>query len=134
MSPKKFTIVGITFVFPVLVILFLHYFGENKYNLPNIGKWQDQCVVPENKPLVVINRDLYQENRYRDHINLAIDGLLERIDSTSVIDLTYCTTDTLEGNVVLIDSKLTIRGQYDIKQLEEADRLHTEIDILLTYD
>lgn len=160
MNFKKILLLFLALMLPVVVFLFLKGFGSNQFDVAPlfqevvdrpIGCDSTDYVFPykindsvlsaiswsKNDSLTLV---FYGETTSGDgKISTQVDRIRtefpeEKLNLINNANQTFrkCafllkTTD----NAVLVDSKKRIRGQYNLKDLDEADRLIMEIKILL---
>lgn len=151
----------LAFVLPIGIFVFLKIFGRNEFDVPPLYVTQAPpqiagCPSVGAAPYHVADSLL---KRYRDAADsltvvffqpLSGEALnqLERVREQTSGDPVHLVEGELSGqnrevvrrcvffldgpaNAVMIDKKGTIRGQYQIDDRDEADRLLTEITILL---
>lgn len=115
----------VVFGLPVIWYLFLQLFGENKFDLPKLQKWDQTCVAVD-QASVVLDPDLLESspNLYR-RINAKLEGqdIIQKLEYSS----DECATDFA---FYLVDEEGWVRGQFELTR-EEVDRLMAEIDIYL---
>jgi protein SCO1/2 len=146
-------------LFPLLISLFLRYFGKNEFNIPvyfknGVDSLKSNCAFDYSKPYVVpdsvfafFNKDTHST------MLVTIDSSAEAKKNFSRLDTEVGTTgynfvslksDSLNQSLiscvlflnkpwttVLIDKENRIRGYYAPNTLEETDRLIVEMKILL---
>jgi hypothetical protein len=158
---KKIIYLFIALLLPILIFLFLKYFGKNEFDIPvyyekgvedsltsTCGKKiNGQYVIPDSMMaslkwnggvMLVIDVD---GNEFK-----AVDELIDEKDPTnfSIFPLSkFSTPEKLSEfkkcvlfirkpwNAVLIDKQKHIRGYYKVGDRNEMDRLEVELKILL---
>ncbi len=114
----------VVFSLPVAWYLFLQLFGENKFVLPIISKYEvKNCEVQG--PVILSKLLLVEENPNE------FERLLKQLDNTS--DVGFYSIDsacTIGYDLIFLDHSEMIRGQYGSTR-EEIDRLLAEVDIYL---
>ena len=150
----------ITLLFPILIYLFLRFFGNNKYELPLIDLNKNDCIE-------IFQNDSISNNYYSGYIkiidyrlsnnSIIINNLLKRLyqkNNVSIITLSEtkqnvpwliynfsgdiilefikCEYSDIKLNsfLVLYDQKNQIRGYYISDDPKEYERLDVEIDVL----
>jgi len=158
---KKITYLLLALALPGLVFIFLKLFGKNHFDIPVYykegvsdfpvecaGTYTGQYTLPDSVLLVLGCR--------REAICLFVDSVA--INNKEVVQLKRLFPDSqlqviaLGGmqpfrlnrikncalflkepwKAVLVDKQKRIRGYYAFTSLEETDRLHVEVEILLT--
>lgn len=127
MKKKTLGIVFFLIVFglPVGWYLFLQIFGENKFDLPKLERWDQSCM--ETTEAVILVSDTFHSEwpNLFQRISSKVDG--QSIFTLDQIDLTSCNR---QYPLYLIDKEGWIRGQF-VASREEVDRLLAEMDIYL---
>jgi hypothetical protein len=157
MNFKKILFLVLALLLPIAVFLFLKSFGKNEFAVEPL--FQKEVLKPTNcsftyqVPYVINDSILTQLNWSEDDSltvlifdqsankkNLAQETRLktELPGNVSFIANIAGTTEMscafllkANDNAVLIDSKKRIMGQYDLTDLDEADRLIMEANIIL---
>lgn len=114
----------VVFGLPIGWYLFLQAFGENKFDLPNLGNWENSCVV-ESATLLV---DSAAVKKYPNEYKRLKKGLSDQTILT-LYEFSKSSCDIMP-EAVLIDHMGKIRGQYVINR-EEVDRILAETDIYI---
>ena len=146
-SYRKGIILFLALVLPVLIFLFLKFFGRNQFDLPvfhtNSAEWPANCPPPGQFPFRVPVQSLGLKNRpailflaepeieASKRIPVEIDTtqfqFLRLLDSTDP-----CAFGAPSGtSAVLIDPTGNIRGIFAALERDETDRLIMESKILL---
>lgn len=128
MKKRALTIVIFVVVFglPIGWYLFLQAFGENKFSLPVIDVWKNECVQSTRAAVIIdsisasINRNEFK--RIQNKKTTQGDYL-----DIKIVDSKKC---NLEHEIYFIDALSQIRGVYDLTR-EDVDRLFAEIDIYI---
>ena len=156
-SFNKGLVLFFSLLLPILLFLFLKYFGNNKYEiqkynfeceikLEDIDVLNDALSLNEIKVLDIrINDNSKLIDNYINKVFLnkkikiitlsEQDRNLNWIDlllSKSTLDkLLKCySANSLKSFVLLLDKNNTLRGNYNIELQSEIERLNVEIDIL----
>ncbi|MBI1770756.1 MAG: hypothetical protein HY015_07250 [Bacteroidetes bacterium] len=154
---KKITYLFLALLLPVLVFVFLKYFGKNEFDIPvyysagvSADTLQNECRFTVRGQYYVADSVLKKWNRKGSVIlfsfsrhqetewmnELIKDGKLEFLQQVCW----NCGEDKLKDcifflkepyNAVLIDDQRRIRGYYKLGNREEMDRLEVELKILL---
>jgi hypothetical protein len=160
MKGNKLIFLFLAFLLPVLIFLFLKFFGKNEFAVeplfsteaPEIPSGCTPVSIPYHVPDSV-TKTLTLEN---DSLTLLVFGKpdkealtqLARVDEEfgddaihqKIIEQTHPEYTSLKQcifflkepfDLVLVDRRGTIRGQYVVNDREEVDRLLTEIAIIL---
>ncbi len=161
MNFKKILFLFLALLLPVIIFLFLKQFGSNQFDVPPLfleafekpsGCSSYEYAAPyaisdtslaeldwsKNDSLTIV---LFDAASVEDGKKMSIqqirlrtefpDEKLSVVKSNAVI-LRNCIFLLKQGdNAVMIDAKRRIRGQYNLLDLEEADRLIMEIKIIL---
>ncbi len=120
---------------PIVIVLILNIFGENEYKLDEFGDFT--CIDTKDRVQLVFLEGYDQFDRFEEYIQLAIRDYQEDVDTTYARDVATgdsCLPQQITEPIILVDKNNMVRGQYNLSELPEADRLHTEIDILLIYE
>ncbi len=142
---------------PVLVFIFLKFFGKNKFDIPVFhqervevsGDCDLEYPVPyrvpeqslqalhciEGDPTVVVFFNLQGENKLRlqneianKKLNLILThGLVSEAELKKLMCIFVLPAGS---NAVLVDSERKIRGYYQLESRDETDRLLVELKIL----
>lgn len=154
---RKKILLSLALLVPVLVFLFLKFFGTNKFDVPvfhqNRVEVSADCNqtyrvpyrVPEESlqalnctqgiPAIIVFTALVGESKTRlekeiesKKLNLI---LLKRLSSDHELRKWSCIFLLPAGsNAVLVDSERKIRGYYQLEKRDETDRLQVELKIL----
>jgi hypothetical protein len=161
MNFKKILFLFLALLLPVAVFLFLKGFGKNQFDVPllfqdQIERSPDCTDFEYTAPYTVSNTVLtklgwnktdsvtivffddlsiegtkkiaIQKNRLRTEFSEEKLGFI--IISDAVLKSCAFLMKSMD-NAVLLDSKKRIRGQYDLTDIDEADRLIMELRIIL---
>jgi hypothetical protein len=159
MQKKKILFLFLALIFPVLVFVFLKFFGRNEFEVPvlhkdsvgvnNCGvKYATPYLLPDSIAELVFsvgNAQLYLLNFSSDEAVLKRLGeelntndlklINPSVNLSSLKDQEFirrCVLLVPEGHdMVLIDSLKQIRGYYNSQNLDEVDRLIMEVKIIL---
>ena len=151
---RKGFILLFALLFPVIVFLFLKFFGQNEYKL---SIYNSSCSdLIENLLKEPNNNIKLLDVRLRDD-NLLIDNYINKLDISNEIkvitlsdqprnlewmsikvdnllikNLTKCVDNIVfdKSFILLIDTKNNVRGYFYSTDREEIERLDVEIDIL----
>ena len=151
---RKGFILLFSLLFPVIVFLFLKFFGQNEYEL---SIYNSSCSdLIENLLKDPNNNIKLLDVRLRDD-NLLIDNYINKLDISNEIkvitlsdqprnlewmsikvdnllikNLTTCVDNIVfnKSFILLIDTKNNVRGHFYSTDREEIERLDVEIDIL----
>ncbi|MBI3221083.1 MAG: hypothetical protein HYZ44_16345 [Bacteroidetes bacterium] len=154
---RKNVLLSLALLLPVLVFVFLKFFGKNKFDIPVFHqervevtgdcdlKYEVPYVVPKEtlsklncvlgEPSIILFSDLVGESKTRleaeiqkKKLNLiAAGGLL----NTEELRKLSCIFVMPSGsNAVLVDGEQRIRGYYELNDRDETDRLIVELKIL----
>lgn len=125
-KPLKVFLLIIIIGIPVIWYLFLQVFGENKFDLTNMGRLD--CI---NDPALVLVTDSL--------FTTAEDNELQRIRKASEqtaysiqINAYECLKDSA-NQVYLFDQNRNLRGSY-LLTMEDIDRFVVEFDLLMTLE
>lgn len=159
MNFKKLLLLFLALLLPVVVFLFLKGFGSNQFDVPPLFQEvveqpvdcdSTEYVLPykiSDAVLSVISwskKDsltlvIYAPSSNDGKISTQVDRIRTEF-ARNKLNLIANTNQTYRNcafllkasdNAVLIDSQKRIRGQYNLNDLDEADRLIMEIKILL---
>jgi len=156
-SFNKGLVLFFSLLLPILLFLFLKYFGNNKYE---IQKYNFECEIKledidDLNDALSLNEIKVIDIRIDDNSKL-IDNYINKVFlnkkikiitlseqdrnlnwfnlliSKSTLDrLLKCySSNSLKSCVLLLDKKNTLRGIYNIELQSEIERLNVEIDIL----
>ncbi|MBL7856080.1 MAG: hypothetical protein JNM57_00210 [Cyclobacteriaceae bacterium] len=157
---KKILYLFAALLLPVLVFVFLKFFGKNEFNVDplfvhDLPINQSGCSVPQlpyHIPDSVLNQFSVGEEGLMLFLFAPQDGEIKRnlnrvssdfpsLTSSLILkDVSDDQTQFLKKcifflsepfNLVLVDSSGTIRGQYKAHDREDTDRLVTELTIIL---
>jgi hypothetical protein len=160
MKGNKLIFLFLAFLLPVLIFLFLRFFGKNEFAVEPLYSTTPPEVPAGCAPVSIpyhipdsITKTLTHE---KDSLTLIVFGKpdkeaitqLERVDEEfagdavhrKIIEQTHPQYTSLKQcifflkepfDLVLVDRKGTIRGEYVTNDREEVDRLLTEIAIIL---
>jgi hypothetical protein len=145
-------------LFPILIFLFLRFFGKNEFNIPvyyenGIDSLKTECPFVYSKPYALPDSIFSRFNEEKKPMLITLDSSVAARKNFARIDeeigrSQYAFT-TLHGEdlnnpiipcvlllnkpwtTVLVDGQRRIRGYYSPNTLEEADRLIVEMKILL---
>jgi len=144
-------------LFPVIIFLFLKFFGQNEYELSvynsscsdSIGKiFSDSKVNLNNIKIldVRLNNDNLLIDNYINKLEISdeikvitlsdqlrnLKWLSVKDDSTLIKNLTICIENVVfeKSFILLLDKNNSIRGYFDSADRGEIERLDVEIDIL----
>ena len=151
---RKGFILLFSLLFPVIVFLFLKFFGQNEYEL---SIYNSSCSdLIENLLKEPNNNIKLLDVRLRDD-NLLIDNYINKLDISNEIkvitlsdqprnlewmsirvdnllikNLTKCVENVVfdKSFILLIDTKNNVRGYFNSTDRGEIERLDVEIDIL----
>ena len=119
-----FRFVLLILLIPVGLLLVLHFFGENRMEIPimrvvsNCGLHDQLTVVQSGVPVNNLERNqLIRVNKKLASKNLPLDATVRE-----------CLGDTLA--ILLFDKKHQLRGSYYLEQAD-INRLFAELDILI---
>lgn len=159
---RKFTFLLIALVLPVLVFIFLKFFGRNEFSVEPLfqtteSKLPTGCVgvnIPyiisdgaylalkkeheADSLLIIFYESMTNDLKASDAqlIRLAeylkVDtgiGFIRISEKSTSMECTLLLKSSLD--LVLVDGKKRIRGQYNSNDRDEVDRLMTELDIIL---
>jgi hypothetical protein len=155
---KKNFYLTLALVVPVLVFVFLKFFGRNKFEIPIFHQSQIEEItdcnyqfdapylVPDStiqslgcrlgETILVVFINLQGENKLRIEEESAANRFkIVDLTDSSLINfnkemLSCVLIKPPATNAVLIDSKKQIRGYYALDNREEMDRLQVELKIL----
>lgn len=161
MNSKKILFLFLALLLPVVVFLFLKGFGKNEFNVPpmfqDVIESPEGCTSFEYTTPYIISDSIMDRLSWNKHDSLTlivfndtseeaskkksiqIDRLrvefpTEKLNVITSTEVTFKSCIFLlkaEDNAVMMDSKRRIRGQYNLTDLDEADRLIMEIRIIL---
>jgi hypothetical protein len=155
---KKNIYLSLALVVPVLVFVFLKFFGTNKFQIPIFHQFRieevsgcrhefktpyvvEDSVIrfltgKQGETILVVFINLQGENKLRIDKE-AVEGRLKIVDMTAgaisqekLKDIGCTLLKPVTDNAVLIDAKKQIRGYYNLGNREEMDRLQVELKIL----
>ncbi|MFN8890711.1 MAG: hypothetical protein ACK5WF_24845 [Cyclobacteriaceae bacterium] len=154
---RKNLFLSIALLLPVLVFVFLKFFGKNKFDIPVFhedrvevsGNCDQTYAVPyrvpresllalhavEGDPTVVVFYNLVGENKTRldnemssKKMNLILaSGLMNEQELQRLMCIFVVPSGS---NAVLVDGERRIRGYYQLDGRDETDRLLVELKIL----
>ena len=158
---RKGFILLFALLFPVIVFLFLKFFGQNEYEL---SVYNSSCSDLIENLLSESNNNINNikllDVRLNDD-NLLIDNYIDKLDITNEIkvitlsdqlrnlewlsiradkllieNLTTCVDNIVfdKSFILLMDSKNNVRGHFYSADREEIERLDVEMDILILED
>ena len=161
MNSKKILFLFLALLLPVVVFLFLKGFGKNEFNVPpmfqDVIESPEDCTSFEYITPYIISDSIMSRLSWSKHDSLTlivfndtseeasnkklvqIDRLrvefptekLNVVTSTEVMFKSCIFLLKATDNAVMMDSKRRIRGQYNLTDLDEADRLIMEVKIIL---
>jgi len=112
-------------IIPVGLLLVLHFFGENRMEIPVLGSMQS-CDLPDGQVNVLMSGDsltnLQRNQLQRVSKTLKAKGLLLNNEPRA------CLGDTLA--ILIVDMQGQLRGTYALEQTD-INRMFMELDILL---
>ena len=159
---KKFGFLSLALILPLLVFIFLKFFGKNEFVVEPLFQIRAAKLLPDcpeiNYPyfindssyqfikqehgqdslLIILyeskSKDLdasaTQLARLQESIKLGNGlGLKKISNSNKTIECSLLLASPLD--LVLVDGKKRIRGQYNSNNRDDVDRLMTELDIIL---
>ena len=159
---KKFGFLSLALILPLLVFIFLKFFGKNEFVVEPLFQIKAAKLLPDcpdiNYPyfindssyqfikqehgqdslLIILyeskSKDLdaseMQLTRLQESIKLGNGlGLKKISNSNKTIECSLLLASPLD--LVLVDGKKRIRGQYNSNNRDDVDRLMTELDIIL---
>jgi hypothetical protein len=161
MKGFKFTLLALAFLLPISIFFFLRFFGKNQFDVeplfqePRTAPGIQGCdsvsypyVIAEMKQLGVPLVDSLTVVHFSDDATVMKE--LARVEeefrgsSFAIVPDNMLTPDSVLSrsktciflmkppvNTVLVDNRGRIRGQYDLTDLDEADRLIVEMKIIL---
>lgn len=114
----------VIFGLPISWYLFLQTFGENRFDLPVIKDWQNECSEAEAVLLV----DSLTAQQFPNEIVRIKKAMVNQ----TILSLREFSNDScgLISEVVLVDHNRQVRGEYLITR-EEVDRILAEVDIYI---
>lgn len=160
MKGTKVIFLALAFLLPVLVFLFLKYFGRNEFNVEPLFQTPDAAIA-ERCPSVVfpyrvadrsslgassadnllliyteedasIKKELARVRESYNSSEVHLVSLQEVVPDSLVASTRDCILLLREPfNTVLLDKAGLLYGQYDLRDLDEADRLLVELKIIL---
>lgn len=158
---KKIIFLFLALLLPICVFLFLRIFGKNEFRVEPLFQndkekiQRDGCetitfpyriptevlktILPANDSLALICFDLLDEDSKREFPKLKdefskdpVHVLITEPGSEAQSSWYKCVfLMTQPADMVLIDARGTIRGQYESSDRDEIDRLKTEVAIIL---
>ncbi|HEY9045452.1 MAG TPA: hypothetical protein VIN08_06130 [Ohtaekwangia sp.] len=159
MKGTKAVFLFLAFLLPICIFLFLKFFGKNEFAVPPLFTEELPEILPGCQPVTlpyhIPDSTLASLTFANDSLVLIKFGKpdkeaatqLKRIDEEVGQGLQYKTMEETEAgfttqkkctfllkepfDLVLVDRKGTIRGQYVANDREEVDRLLTEAAIIL---
>ena len=156
MKVKQVLLLFLALLLPVCIFLFLKGFGENQFNVPPLFTDQlptgaSTCPDTPSLPYHIPDSSLTALGLVQDSIAFihfttgqALPGLPRVKDVYGSFPLKFLSADahreraTMQCiyflqepfDAVVVDKKGRIRGQYDMKDRDEVDRLITELAII----
>ncbi len=154
---RKNVLLSLALLLPVLVFIFLKFFGRNKFDIPVFHQdrvdvsadcnqtYRVPYLVPEESlqalnctkgdPAIIVFSSLGGESKTRlekeiesKGLNLIlINGLFDEQELRKWSCIFVLPTGS---NAVLVDSERKIRGYYQLEKRDETDRLLVELKIL----
>ena len=149
MINRKLLTLFLALALPVLIFLFLKFFGKNEFDVPvfhaDNSAWPEECPPPANypyipmveglmasaegKPIVILLSNLEPEARQR--LPVEMDTL-----AMPLVHLPYTPNPCLFGApsgtaAVMLDGNRVVRGIFAELDRDETDRLIMESKILL---
>ena len=155
---RKGFILLFALLFPVIVFLFLKFFGQNEYEL---SVYNSSCSDLIENLLKEPNNNIKLLDVRLNDDNLLIDNYIDKLDITNEIkvitlsdqlrnlewlsiradkllieNLTTCVDNIVfdKSFILLMDSKNNVRGHFYSADREEIERLDVEMDILILED
>ncbi|NOS93829.1 MAG: hypothetical protein HOP30_18075 [Cyclobacteriaceae bacterium] len=154
---RKNVLLSVALLLPVLVFIFLKFFGKNKFDIPVfhqdrielIGDCNLNYAVPYRVPVevltslncvlwdpsVIVFSDLVGESKSRleteiqtKKLNLIVAKGLVSEEELRKLSCVFILPP--ETNAVLVDGEQRIRGYYKLNDRDETDRLLVELKIL----
>lgn len=157
MNFKKILFLSLALLLPIAVFLFLKSFGKNEFAVEPL--FQQSVDMPANcdfefKAPYVVNDSILNKIKWSERDSLTLLIFDKSTDKRIASQESRLRTELRVGvnflaiseraptvncafllkpshNAVLIDAKKRIRGQYDLTDLDEADRLIMEVNIIL---
>jgi len=149
MNKRKLILLFLALALPVLIFLFLKFFGKNQFDLPvfhaDNSAWPAECSPPagypyrpevkrlvtvaEGKPFIILLTDLEPEARQRLPVELDTVAmpLVHPVNT-----LNPCLFGAPSGTAaVMLDENEAVRGIFATLDRDETDRLIMESKILL---
>ena len=121
-----FRLAFLILLLPAGILLFLHFFGQNKLDVPVY----DEVTCKINGRTKVVLTGIVETNINRNQKN----RLVKKLESKGLkLDTTdyNCLPDSL--SLILIDKKNFLRGSYDLNH-KDIGRFFAELDIVLLND
>lgn len=109
---------------PVGLLLVLHFFGENRMEIPTLGTYNDCGLSNE---LLLVQSGSAQSNLERNQL-IRLEKKLTSKNLVLDVSPKACLGDTLA--ILLFDKRHQLRGSYLLEQ-SDINRLFAELDILL---
>jgi hypothetical protein len=161
MNGKKVVLLFIAFLLPICIFLFLKFFGKNEFDVEplfqddKVGIERKGCgeiklpyripdsvlqtIVAVSDSLAIICFDKVDEDRSKVFPHLKEEFKSDPIHFTLTDPGTEAQSDWFACvflmepplDIVMVDRKGVIRGQYESTDRDEIDRLKTEIAIIL---
>jgi hypothetical protein len=151
---RKILFLSLALLLPVIVFIFLKMFGRNQFDIPVYHKDSVASIAGCEKAFVapyVIADSIASEIGWQGNeatlisfAEIPSEGLMRlkedfepsRLQIVSINEAEFARLKCVflvseKYNAVLVDSKMQIRGYYQLTTREEADRLLMEISILL---
>ncbi len=114
----------VVFGFPVGWYLFLQTFGENKFDLPVIQAWDDECYNERDFVYLNVSDSVEHPNEIaRLRVKLSVSDNIKNIEFSD----NRC---ALNSDNYLVDEEGNVRGAYELTRLD-IDRFAAELDIYL---
>lgn len=159
MRGKKITLLFLGLLLPVLVFIFLKFFGENQFEVPllyvnGVGKIPSGCsfnynrpyLIPDSvvkkfrhavTPLVLVNFGK-NSGRLQEILDPFSEKEIELLDGPDAFGKEELSTmkkciflTEAPSTLVLIDKENNIRGHYNGNDRDDMDRLRAEVSIIL---
>jgi hypothetical protein len=160
MKGKKILYLMLALLMPVLVFIFLKYFGKNEFHVeplfqsgipiqtypcPNvqapyrIDGINEFNLFNQNTLAVIVfasteayNKELSRLTELFQDQPISLFLAAETFPDSALTNLTHCVFLMSEpNNIALVDKDGFIRGQYNFNKLDEVDRLIVELKIIL---
>ena len=124
---KGLSRLGLLILFPIAILLTLHFFGENKLEVDSLGSL-DGCIEVKHTSVILRGIDLQvpEQNQVT-----RIERTLERKNLVLISSREQCLGDSTA--VYLVDKEKILRGAYNLEQ-GDVNRLFVELDIVLMND